>query len=116
MKGKQNIMRRKLKRGLSKLATAGKFLAVELLLSAGMRVTALAGENGGGDFTAGLSSLLTAGETIVIAVGALVILFGGTQFASAFKERDSSGMKTAGLECAGGAIMIGIASFVAFFV
>ena len=112
-------MKRKLKRGLLKLATAGKFLAVELLLLAGMRVTALAeenGGNGGGDFTAGLSSLLTAGEAIVIAVGALVVLFGGTQFSSAFKERDSSGMKTAGLECAGGAIMIGIASFVAFFV
>lgn len=112
-------MKRKLKRGLSKLAAAAKFLAMEALLAAEMSITALAeesgGTGGGGNFTSGLSSLLTAGETIVIAVGALVVLYGGTQFASAFKERDSSGMKTAGLECAGGAIMIGISAFVSFF-
>lgn len=107
-------MKRKLKRGLLKLAATVKFLTLQVVLVSSMSVTALAAE--GGDFTSGLSSLLTVGEAIVIGVGGLVVLFGGTQFSSAFKERDSSGMKTAGLECAGGAIMIGIASFVAFFV
>lgn len=51
---------------------------------------------------------------IVSTIGVLVLVKGGMDLGSAFKERDSSGMSTAAGELIGGFIMAAIGAVIAF--
>lgn len=71
-----------------------------------------AGAGGGGGYTTQLTNLKTILLTVAAAIGGVMLVWGGIQFAISFKKTNQQGEHDAILTVAAGALMLGISAVV----